>query len=113
MKARTILNEVREKKEAEKKQEQEVVFKVLKRAFTNVTSDPDGLIVMRYIMDESGWLGNLIVGDPTTGDIHDNATLYNNARRLLYKQLRKFIPVRALKKIEFDKTNFKGEIEDE
>lgn len=113
MKVETMVNAARKKAEEKKKIEQEKVLKVLKRAFTHVANDPDGIIALRYIKEQSGWDSDLIVGDPTSGDIHDRGTLFNVARRTLYKQVRKLIPVRALKRIEFEKTIFKGEDEND
>ena len=109
----TMINDAKRKKTEEAKGKSELINKTLKRAFTNVTSDEDGLIAIRYIMEQSGWLSDLIVGSPESGDIHDRGTLYNNARRILYKQLRQFIPIRALKRIEFEKTKYRGDDEND
>ena len=106
-----MVNAAKKKAEEKKRVEQEKVLNVLKRAFTHTANDPDGIIVLRHIMEQSGWDSDLIVGDPTTGDIHNKGTLFNVARRSMYKQLRRLIPVRALKIIEFEKTIFIGEEE--
>lgn len=111
MKVETMINTAKKKADAKKKVEQEKVLNVLKRAFTHVANNPDGIIVLRHIMEQSGWDTDLVVGDPTTGDIHDRGTLFNVARRITYRHIRKLIPVRALKRIEFEKTIFKGEDE--
>ena len=113
MNVKTMVNQAKDEKEKQDKEVQTRVFEVLKRAFTTVVSDEDGVIALRFIMEQSGWDSDLIVGNPETGDIHDRATMYNNARRILYRQIRKFIPVQALKRIEFEKTNYKGEIGNE
>ncbi len=112
-KIETMVNDAKRKKTEEARKKSELINKTLKRAFNNVTSDEDGIIVIRYIMEQSGWHGDLIVGNPETGDIHDRGTLYNNARRILYKQLRRFISIRALKRIEFEKTKYIGEDEND
>lgn len=111
MKVETMINGAKKKADEKKRIEQERVLNVLKRSFTHVANSPDGIIVLRHIMEQSGWDTDLIVGDPTTGDIHDRGTLFNVARRSLYKHMRNLIPVRALKRIEYEKTIYKGEDE--
>ncbi len=83
--------------------------KLLKRDFEVVAASPEGLNVMKYIFNLSGYSKVLIVGNPTTGDVHDRGTLYNNARRAIWLELRSFIPTRILKKIEYEKLNLNVE----
>ncbi len=112
-KVETMIAKSKRIKDEKVKKESAKILKTLKRAFTNVVSEPDGLIVIRHIMEQSNWDRNLIVGNPHSGDVNDRGTLFNTARRELYRSIRKFIPVRALKKIEFEKTIYRGDDEDE
>ncbi len=84
-------------------------LKLLKRDFAIAVASPEGLNMMKYIFDLSGYSKVLIVGNPTTGDIHDRGTLYNNARRTLWLEIRQLIPTRILKKIEYEKLNLNVE----
>lgn len=79
------------------------ITKDLKEDFATVSKTEEGRRVLRYIMNECGYQSISIVGNPGTGDIHDRGTLYNEARRNLYLDLRKYIPVAHLKLIEFHK----------
>jgi len=79
------------------------VRKELREDFAAVGATVEGRNVLRYIMDECGYQRVSIVGNTANGDIHDRGTLYNEARRNLYLDIRKLIPVRQLKQIEFNK----------
>ncbi len=84
-------------------------MKLLKRDFEIAVATPEGLNVFKYIFDLSGYSKVLIVGNPTTGDIHDRGTLYNNVRRSIWLEIRQLIPTRILKKIEYEKLNLNVE----
>ncbi len=102
-----------EKKIEAKKVEQQELFnkqlKLLKRDIEIATASPEGLNLMKWIFDLSGYSKITIVGNPQTGDIHSRATLYNDARRSLWLEIRKLVPKRTLKKIEFEKLNLNVE----
>ncbi len=84
-------------------------LKLLKRDFEIGTASPECLNIMKYIFGLSGYSKVLIVGNPTTGDVHDRGTLYNNARRALWLEIRQLIPKKTLKKIEYEKLNLNVE----
>ncbi len=84
-------------------------LKLLKRDLEIATASPEGLNLMKWIFSLSGYSKILIVGNPQTGDIHDRGTLYNNARRSIWLEIRQMLPKRTLKKIEFEKLNLNVE----
>lgn len=50
-----------------------------------------GMNVLRWIMDECGFLKPSVVYNKETYDVQDKATVYNEARRNLYLRLRKYL----------------------
>ncbi len=84
-------------------------LKLLRRDFEIVAASPEGLNVMKYIFNLSGYAKVCIVGDPSTGDIHDRGTLYNETRRSIWLEIRQLLPTRHLKKIEYEKLNLNVE----
>ncbi len=83
--------------------------KLLKRDIEIAAASPEGLNLMKWVFGLSGYSKILIVGNPQTGDIHDRGTLYNNARRSIWLEIRQMLPKRILKKIEFEKLNLNVE----
>ncbi len=84
-------------------------LKLLKRDFEIATATSEGLNVMKYLFNLTGYSKILIAGNPTTGDVHDRGTLYNNARRSIWLEIKEMIPIRTLKKIEYEKLNLNVE----
>ncbi len=84
-------------------------IKLMKRDLAIATASPEGLNLLKWIFDLTGYSKILIVGNPQTGDIHDRGTLYNNARRSIWLEIRQLLPKRVLKKIEFEKLNLNVE----
>ena len=70
------------------------------------SSSPEGIIAYRQVMNMCGYNKSAVTANPQTGDINLNGTLYNTARENLWKELRQLIPIKTLKKIEFEKTVF-------
>ncbi len=98
----TTLPEARRKSKAIQQKKLEEVRKKYAIDFADICAKAEGRNVLRYIMNQCGYQKPSVVVDPTTGEINDRSTLYNEARRNLYLDLRKFIPTRLLKKIEFE-----------
>ncbi len=92
-------------KTAKQKEKAEKELKLLKRDIAIASASPEGLNMMKWIFDLSGYDKTLVVGNPQTLDLHTVGTVYNEARRGLWLQIRKMLPRRTLKKIEFDKLN--------
>ncbi len=107
--------ETLEKKIKEKRRTQTDLLakkiKIIKRDVEIATATPEGLNLMRWIFDLCGYSKVLIAGNPKVGlDVKDG-TLYNNARRAIWLEIRQLVPRRTLKKIEYDKINFNVEEE--
>ncbi len=104
----TIGNKIKAKR-AEQKDLANQKLKLLKRDLEIAIASPEGLNLMKWIFSLSGYSKTLIVGNPQTGDIHDRGTLYNNARRSIWLEIRQMLPRRILKKIEYEKLNLNVE----
>ncbi len=66
-------------------------------------SSPEGIIAFRQIMHMCSYNKNVVVGTVETG-IDGVGTVYNAARENIWKELRQLIPIKARKKIEYEKT---------
>ncbi len=82
---------------------------LLKRDLAIAVATPEGLNLMRWIFDLSGYSKILITGNTQTGEILDRGTLYNNARRSMWLEIRQLLPRRVLQKIEYEKINLNVE----
>ncbi len=103
---------IREKidlKNAKRNEEVAKKLKLLKRDICVAIASPEGLNLMRWIFDLTGYSKVLVVGNPQTLDVHTVGTLYNEARRSLWLEIRKMIPIKQLKKIEYEKLNLNVE----
>ncbi len=80
-------------------------LKLLKRDIAIATASPEGLNLMKWVFGLSGYSKTTIIGNPQTLDINLAGTLYNATRRAIWLEIRKMIPTRTLKKIEFEKLN--------
>ncbi len=97
----TLLSSDRKKKNEEQQLKLKKRREQLNKIFSEICITADGILVLRHIMEICGYQKISIVGDPVSGDIHDRGTLYNEARRNVYLEIRKYIPSRFLKQIEF------------
>lgn len=84
----------REREEAKKEKQQERI-----RAFNEVAATEAGLEVFQTIMELSGFKKPSTVVD-TTGAPSFHGTLYNDARRGLYLQIREFLKAHNLNRVE-------------
>lgn len=77
-------------------------------AFQNVCATEDGILLLRFIRDECGFLLPSTIINPTTGEVNQKSTEYNDAKRDVYLRVRNYIPKKSLIKIEFgDRTDLK------
>lgn len=74
----------------------------IKQALGRVSRTKDGKDVIRYIMHRCGFKTPSVVANPTTGEIYTDSTVYNEARRNLYLELRSLIPKEELNLIEME-----------
>ncbi len=73
-----------------------------RKIFNAVAATADGKEVFKYLMDILGWKKKLVIMDPNTGEVNRDATVYLEARRSAYVDIRKHIDSIYLKLIEFD-----------
>lgn len=95
----------REKEKEKRKQKEEVHKKEIEkltRCFNRIAETPDGQVLFRYIKNYSGYGKTAIVGNSDFSDINPIGTVYNEARKDVYYNLRQFIEVKNLKLIEFE-----------
>ncbi len=71
--------------------------KLLKRDIEIAAASPEGLNFMKWVFNLSGYSKILITGSTQTGEILDRGTLYNNARRSIWLEIRQLLPKRILK----------------
>ncbi len=72
----------------------------VQRAITEVSQTEDGWILFQWMMRQCSFHTSTIVGDPQSHEINIYGTLFNEARRRLYLDLRRFIPHGVRRKIE-------------
>ncbi len=80
--------------------------KQMKKVVAVASSNAEGIILLRHIMDLCGFTKFSVTMNPQTQEVNDKATLYNEARRNVWLEIRNLIPVTARKKIEYEKTIF-------
>lgn len=66
-------------------------FGLLKKDFNETFATAAGRRVLRWLVEQSGYQVPNTVGDPRSGEILERATWYNEGRRNLYLQIRKFL----------------------
>lgn len=84
---------------ADQKDKQDVPNRVQK-AITEVAQTAEGQELFRYLMRQCNFHTSSIVGDPNTREIMIYGTLFNEANRRLYLDLRRHIPHAIRRKIE-------------
>lgn len=90
------------KKEQEKKE-----LKQLKNDFNKVFGTVEGQNVLGYIMNACGYQKHSVGANPQTGELFIDNTIYNEALRSHYLNLRKFIHSKILVKVEIINTRKK------
>jgi len=61
-----------------------------------------GVRVLRWLMIECGYQGRSVVANKETQEIYTKSTVYNEARRNLYLQLREYLPPNILIPVEIE-----------
>ncbi len=98
-----------EKKQKEQQEANAKRMGQLVQCVSIASSTPEGIITFRQVMHMCGYNKSAVTGNPESGDINLNGTLYNAARENIWKELRQLIPIKARKKIEYEKTIFTEE----
>jgi len=73
----------------------------LKVMFDAVASTEDGQKLFKYFVNLFGFNKYMITTNPQTGEVNKEMSVYLEARRSAYLDMRKHISDRYLKKIEF------------
>ena len=68
--------------------------------FNLVAATPEGKKVFKQLMEICGFKKPSVVLDPSTGEVNSQSTVYNEARRNLYLQIRALIRPEYLNEIE-------------
>jgi len=61
-----------------------------------------GVRVLRWLMVECGYQSQSVVADKTTQNIYTDSTIYNEARRNLYLQMRSYLDAKTLIPVEIE-----------
>lgn len=85
-------DEVIQKKKEEFTRRQELAIEIAKT--------DAGIDLYRFIRDICGFEKSSINVNPISGEISDKNTLYSEARRSVYLELRKYLPKKLLAKVE-------------
>lgn len=72
----------------------------IQKAITEVAQTPEGQELFRYLLRQCNFHTSTIVGDPRSHEINIHGTLFNEARRRLYLDIRRYIPHAIRRKIE-------------
>ena len=73
---------------------------LLKKDFNTTFATPTGKRVLRWLMDKCGYQKPSVVVDPNTGKYQIESTLHNEARRILYLEMREFLNADVLAQVE-------------
>lgn len=92
--------EKRIEKEKEKSKLKDI-FDFHTKNFTIVAATEEGREVFKYLMGFCSYQSPTITVDPTSREINTEMSHYLEAQRNVYLMIRKYIPDRLLKKIEF------------
>lgn len=92
--------EKRIEKEKEKSKLKDI-FDFHTKNFTIVAATEEGREVFKYLMSTCGFKKNTSCYNPQTMEVNKDATVYLEARRSIYLEIRNYVPDRLLKKIEF------------
>lgn len=93
----------KEKKKKDEAQQKTLKEKVdrLRKDFDAVAATEEGMNVFNYLLNSLGFHKNTVTMDPQTGEVNKDASVYLEARRSVYVEIRKYISPKYLKKIEF------------
>ncbi len=100
--------------EAEVKKKIKIANEVkgLRKCIAVATSSAEGIIFARHIFRMCGYDKHSVTMNPESQELNTQATIYNEARRNIWLEIRNLIPVKARKKIEYERTKFL-EVEDD
>ena len=74
----------------------------LRGAMRRTFSTPDGLIVLKYLYDQSGYDKSKVAMNPQTAEIVPLTTAYQAIRETFYINIRKYLNFEILKEVEYN-----------
>lgn len=88
------------KKKNEAVEKAQIEFTKRQEMSIDIAKTDSGIEYIRYIRDICGFEKLSISMNPISGEISERNTIYNEARRSVYLELRKYFPKKLLAKIE-------------
>lgn len=88
---KNLLTEDQRKAFEAKEKEQTQKDAKLRADLNQVFATGAGMNVLRWLMDECGFLKPSVVYNKETFEVQDKATVYNEARRNLYLRIRRYL----------------------
>ena len=73
----------------------------VKRVINRLAQSPDGKVFFNFLMLKCGFGNSSLVLDINTQEINTNSSLYNEARKTVYYEIRRLIDKEQLKEIEY------------
>lgn len=73
---------------------------LLKKDFNTTFASSSGKRVLRWLMERCGYQKPSAVVDPATGKYQTESTIHNEARRILYLEIREFLTPDILGQVE-------------
>ena len=78
-------------------------IKELRAQVKTIASTESGIAFFRYLMDECGYKRPTVVIDSQSGEVNVRSTMYNEARRGLWLDLRKLFIKQHVNMIEMER----------
>ena len=88
-------------KKEEQENKEKTALRKMKLDFNTVAATPEGMDVFKHIMNRCSYQKPTITFNPETREVNTISTIYLEARRDLYLELRAYISENLLKKIEY------------
>jgi len=85
---------------AQKQAETRKVDDILTQAFRRTFKDQDSKVVLRWLMENCGFLESDIVVSHKTGEVNPMSTVHNMARRALYIKVRALLDPQFVHDVE-------------
>jgi hypothetical protein len=77
--------------------------KELQLAFRRLAKTPDGILVLRWLMELLGWKAPMLAMKPSTNEIVESSTIYNVSKRDVWITIRQMLPPHILNPIEMER----------
>ena len=94
-----------DKEDTLKKKHQEE-YKKVRTAVQAIASDPNAVIMLRHMAKICDFFKSSLVLNPTTKEVNQTATLWNEARRSVYLDFRRMMSEETKRQIEAKETDY-------